>query len=103
MPRLCAAASASATLQTDQERRFQFEWTSGDELAHVLAFDVLHRDEVHAVHFVEIEDGADVWMVQRRGETRFAFEAFQVCFFRAEFRGYDFDHNRRPSLRSVAL
>ena len=47
--------------------------------AHVFAFDVLHGDEVNAVDYVEIEDGADVRMVQRRGKARFA-EPSQVGF-----------------------
>src|SRR5690348_12464712 len=64
-------------LQTDQQRGLEFEWTARDELAHVLAFDELHRDEVNAVNFIEIEDRADVWVVQRRGESRFAFETFE--------------------------
>src|SRR5687768_12712723 len=46
-----------------------------------------------AVVFVEIEDSADVWMVQRRGETGFSFEAFEVGFLRAEFGRNDFDNN----------
>src|ERR1051325_7834051 len=86
-------------LQTDQEGGFQFEWTSGDKLAHVLSFDELHGDEVNAVHFVEIEDRADVRVVQRRRATRFAFETFQARFLRAELRRYDLDHNRAAELR----
>src|SRR6185503_5051291 len=85
-------------LQPDQQRRLQLEWTTGHKLSNVLSFDVLHRDEMNAVDFVEIEDGADVWMVQRRGEARFAFESFQVCFFSAELGRYDFDHNRAAKL-----
>ncbi len=81
-------------LQTDQQRRFQFEWTACDELPHILAFNELHRDEMEPVNFVQIVDSADVWMVQRRCEARFAFESFQVCFLRAQFRWNDLDHNR---------
>src|SRR6185369_9378724 len=81
-------------LQTNQQRGLELEWTAGDELAHVLAFDELHRDEVNAVDNVEIEDRADVWMVQRRREPCFAFESFQVGFFRAELGRNNFDHDR---------
>src|SRR5690349_16193730 len=76
-------------LQADLERGFQFERTSGDELAHVLAFNKLHRDVVNSVDFIEIEDGADVWMVQRRGETCFAFESFEICLLCAQL-GWDY-------------
>src|SRR6185369_3707032 len=81
-------------LQADQQSSFQFEWTTRDELSHVLAFNELHGDEVNAVNFVEIEDRTDVWVVQRRSETRFAFETFEVRFLCAELRRDDFDHNR---------
>src|ERR1044071_4126348 len=46
---------------------------------------------MNALHFVEIEDGADVWMVQRGGKARFAFKSFEVCLFRAELRRYYLD------------
>src|ERR1041385_1422768 len=85
-------------LQTDQERGLELEWTARDELADVLAFDELHRDEEDAVDFVQIEERADVWVVQRRREPRFAFEAFEVCFLSAQFRRNDFDHNRAAKL-----
>src|SRR4029079_16157940 len=85
-------------LYADQQRRLQFEWTAGDELTNVLAFDELHRDEVSAVDFVEIEDGSDVWVIQRRCETRFAFKSFEVRFLRAELRRYHLDHNRPTEL-----
>src|SRR6185295_19082613 len=85
-------------LQTDQQSGFQLEWTARDELSHVLAFDKLHRNEVNTVDFIEIEDRADVWVVQRRGNARFAFETFEIRLFRAELRGDDFNHNRAAKL-----
>src|SRR6185436_17289497 len=86
-------------LQTDQQSSFEFKWTSSDELAHVLALHELHRDEVNAVDLIEIVDGADVWMVQRRRELRFSFEALEIGLFRAEFRRDDFDYNRAIEFR----
>ena len=90
---VCGGESVS-DLQTDQQCSFQFERTTGNELAHVLAFNELHRDEVNTVNFVEIVNGADVWMVQRRRELCFSFKSFEIGFFRAEFRRDDFDYNR---------
>src|SRR5437763_15838917 len=78
-------------LQADQQRRSQFQWTTSHELPHVLAFDKLHRDVVNALGFIELEDGADVWVVQRRCKSRLTFESFEVCFFRAELRRNYFD------------
>src|SRR5437868_916857 len=80
-------------LQTDQQRCSQFEWTTSYKLAHVLALDKLHRDVVNAFNLVEIEDGADIRVVQRRGKPRLTFESFEICFFRAEFRWNYFDDN----------
>ena len=64
---------------------------SADELSHVATFDVLHGDEVVSFSFVEIEDGGDVWMIERRGESSFALEAFKVCFLGSELRRENFD------------
>src|SRR5215510_9082211 len=85
-------------LQTDQQRCFEFEWTTGDELAHVLALDKLHRDEMHAFDFVDIEDRADVRVVQRGGEPCLSFEAFEISLLRAELGRYHFNHDRASEL-----
>ena len=73
-------------LNGDQQCAFEFERSAVDKLSDVLAVDVLHRDEVHAVHDVQIKDRADVRMIQRRSEPCLAFKAFQVGFLRGEFR-----------------
>ena len=78
-------------LDADQQRAFQLERMAADKLSDVAAFDVLHGDEVVAFRFVEIEDGADVWMIERGGQPRFAFKAFEVCFSRGQLRRQDFD------------
>src|SRR5262245_36921945 len=65
-------------LDGDREGAAKVERASVYQIAHVLAFDVLHRDEVDAFNVVEIEDGADVWMVEGRSEPRFALETFEV-------------------------
>jgi hypothetical protein len=49
-------------------------------LPHVSPFDVLHGDEVNAVDLVEVEDGADVWMIEGRRELCFTLETFEICF-----------------------
>jgi len=60
-------------------------------LPHVLAFNVLHRDEVQALRFVHVKDGADVRMVQRRSQPRLALEPFQIGCFDRKFRRQDLD------------
>src|SRR5215208_5201534 len=79
-------------LQSDQQRGLQFKRTD------VLTFYKLHGDEMNALYFVQIVDGADVWMVQRRGEARFAFKSLEVCFFRAKLRRYYLDDDRVAQL-----
>ena len=64
---------------------FQFQRPSVHQLAHVFAFDVLHRDEVQSFGFVEIENRADVRMIERRREPRFPGKSFQVGFFDGQF------------------
>ena len=81
----------------------QFERAARDQLPHVASFDILHGDEMHAVHFVQIEDGADVRMIQRRSEARFALEAFEVGFLDGQFRRQDFDDDRATELRIDGL
>src|SRR5262249_1058676 len=39
----------------------------------------------------EIVDGADVWMIERRCQSRFTIETFQVGVLGGEFRGQNFD------------
>jgi hypothetical protein len=63
-------------LQPDEYGSFQIEWATGDELSHILSLDVLHGNEVHTVHFIEIKDCADVRVIERGRKSRFAFESF---------------------------
>src|SRR5690349_11335817 len=65
-------------LNRNRERLPQIEWLTVDELSHVATFDVLHCDELNVADFVQAEDRADVWVVQRRCELGFAFEASEI-------------------------
>ena len=81
-------------LNRDRERALELQRLAVYQLAHVAAGNVLHRDEVDAVDDVEIEDGADVGVIQRRGQARLALKAFQVGFFGSQFFGQNFDDHR---------
>ena len=61
-------------------------------MSHVSTLDVLHCDEVNAIDFIEVEDGADVWVVQCGSEARFTFKTFEVCFSGGKLGGQDFDN-----------
>lgn len=85
-------------LNGDQERALQLERVPANQLPYVATFDVLHGDEVVSFGFVEIEDSADVWMIERGGEARFALKALEVCFSGGQLSGQDFDYNRAAKL-----
>ena len=78
--RMCSRKSVG-NLNRDRQRAAQIERTATDQFANVLAFDVLHGDEVHACNFIQIENGADIRMVERRRQPRFALESLEVGFF----------------------
>ena len=51
-------------LDRDRQSAAQIEWPAADQLPHVFPFDKLHCNEVDSSDLVEIENGADVRMVQ---------------------------------------
>src|SRR6185503_10232100 len=63
-----------------QQRALQLQRMPVHQLAHVASFNILHGDEVVSFSFIKIEDGADVGMIEGRGQACFAFEAMKVCF-----------------------
>src|SRR5258708_30841301 len=67
-------------LNGDGNGAAQIEGPSVNQLADVLAFDILHGDEVHAFDVVQIENGADIRVIKRGGQTRFTLEPFEVGF-----------------------
>ena len=85
-------------LNPDAQSAFQLERAPIAKLAHVLALDILHRDVMDSVHFVHVEDGADVRMIERGSESRFSLESFQVAFFDREFSRQHFDDDRAAEL-----
>src|SRR3982074_940170 len=70
-----------------------------DQLPDVLALDILHRDEMYAFNFIEIENGADVGMVQKKGKPRFAFKAFKIGLPRSQLRRQNFDDDGAAKFR----
>ena len=80
------------SLQSDRQSTLERQRATVHELPHVSTLDVLHGDEVNAIDLVEVEDGADVWVVQRGSEARFTFKTFEVCFACGQFGGQNFDN-----------
>src|SRR5688500_10482608 len=50
-------------LNSDRQSAFQLQRLSTDELPHIATRNVLHRNKVDSVDFVEVEDGAKGWVV----------------------------------------
>ena len=78
-------------LDGDRKRAAQIQRPAVDQLAYVLALNVLHDDKVHATNFVEIEDRADVRMIESGGQAGFALKTFEVGLFGGQFRRQDFN------------
>src|SRR5258706_2522979 len=73
-----------------QQRALQLQRMSVHQLAHVASFNILHGDEVVSFSLIKIEDGADVGMIEGRGQAGFAFKAMKVCFSCSQFGRQNF-------------
>src|SRR5690606_16784096 len=64
-----------------------------DELADVLAVDVLHREEVRAVLFADVVDLDDVVVMERRRDARFLEEGRDELLLARELAADALDHD----------
>src|SRR5467141_2159724 len=64
-----------------------------DFLAHSLAVDELHGDEIHAVALTNFMDGRNVWMIESGRSLGFANEAFHAIRLRRNFRRQNLQRN----------
>src|SRR6185369_11000155 len=87
------------SLQRYRQCAFERQRTTIHELPHVFPFNVLHGNEVNAVYLVEVENGADVWMIEGGSEPGFAFETLEIGFARSQLGRQDFDDERAAKLR----
>ena len=63
----------------------------------------LHRDEALPVPFVDVEDGADVGMIQRRGQPRLALETPDRVHVPRQRRRQELDCDRPRQPRVLRL
>src|ERR1044072_2665932 len=87
------------SLQGDRQRAFERQRTTIHELPHVFPFNVLHGNEVNAVDLVEVEDGADIWVIESGREPRFAFETLEISFAGGQLGRQNFDDECAAELR----
>src|SRR5688572_23970582 len=78
-------------LDSDGESAAEIERPAIDQLAYIAALDVLHGDEVNAADFVQVENGANVGMIQRGSQLGFSLKAFEVGLFDGQLGRQDFD------------
>src|SRR5207249_3313133 len=65
-------------LDGDVERFNDRQRTRADVLAQRRAVDEFHRDERRAVTLADVVDGQNMWVIERRGGSRFVREATQT-------------------------
>ena len=58
---------------------------------------------MNAIDFVEVEDRADVWMIEGGSKARFSLETLEVRFARGKLGRQDFDYERATQLRIDGL
>jgi hypothetical protein len=95
MPASWARASASATWIADLDRRREVQLAPPDELAHGRALDVLHRDEEHPVHFVDLVDVRDGGVVDGGGGARLLHEPAPAVLVADLLRHDDLERTER--------
>ena len=82
----------------DRQRSCRLERTLGEKLAERLAVDELHRDERRSVVLVDVVDGDDGRMIERRRRSCFPLEATEPLRIGRELVGQDFDRGFTPEL-----
>ena len=92
MPARCAAASASHDVDRDRQRLGERQRTGAREaIGERLAFEILEDEELVVAVAADVEERADVRMLQRRDGARFALEALAQLRVGGERVGQDLD------------
>ena len=74
MPLVCAASSASANVGGEVDELFDPQRPGADAVLQRLAVEQLHHDEALTLVFADVEEHADVRVIERRGDARLARE-----------------------------
>ena len=85
-------------LNSNGERALELQRFPVYQLPHVAAGNVLHGDEMDIVNDVQIENCANVGVVQRGSQAGLALKAFHVCFFGDKFFRQDLDDQSAAKL-----
>ncbi len=90
-------------LDAEIEQLIELQRTALDAVLEGLALQQLHGDKVLAIGDVNFMDGADVWIIQRRGGPRLALEAFDSLRIAGKFRWEEFQCDKAPQLEVFGL
>src|ERR671922_190853 len=66
-----------SNLDAEVEKQVNRQRTAGNVVAKRVPFQKLHDQEITALGFANVVDGANAWVIQRRGGARFTLEALQ--------------------------
>ena len=103
IPSACAASSASAISMASERINFGFQRTPGDAVLQRHAVEILHGDEVLTFALVNLEDHADVGMIQCRSSLCFALETGQSLRVLGDFIGQEFQGDEAMQLHVLGF
>ena len=103
MPLEWAASRASAISMAKFENGVRDRGTAGDGVLERFAFEALHGDEGFAVFLADVVDGADVGVIEGRGGSGFAVEAFECLRILGDGVGKKFEGDEAAEARVFAF
>jgi hypothetical protein len=88
---------------SERENQFRFQRTPGDAVLQRHAVEILHGDEVLTLPLVNLEDHADIGVVQRRSGLCFALEAGMSLRVLGDFIGQEFQGDEAMQLHVLGF
>jgi len=88
---------------SQRQCRFDLHWLSANAMLQRESVQKFHGDESFAVCVINLVDGADVRMIQRRGGPGFALKAAECLRVFGYVVGQELEGHNRRSLTSSAL
>ena len=92
-PRTMRLVESVGDLNRVLERFFERQCASRQPLRQAFALEIFHDENVDFVLGVELEEGADVWVVQRRNGLGLALEPLTSLGTFGQMLGEDFDRD----------
>ena len=103
MPLEVGGVERVGDLDAEVEDLIQLERLALDAVLERFAFQELHGDEVLALVFPDLVDGANIRMVQSRGSARLALEARQRLLVAGHFLGQELERHHAAELGVLGL